>query len=203
MLKLTMIAFVLAFIEAAAAIASPPALTRGHWSLGFEADRNVNVSMGYGIASLTRLIVNGSVVSPGNVIAGGRDLESTASISVGIVLQRYLSWASSDRFAPFLGGGAAFTATGVTSEEVNVNGNPTELRFDPGDVYSVNGRFGVEFFPWEPISISGHVGITADMHSEGEVVDLNGFPIAPREVDLGNDVYTFSALFVTFYWGGD
>jgi hypothetical protein len=88
-------------------------------------------------------------------------------------------------------------------QDVEISGLGTvQLRIDPGDVLSVNGRFGLEFFPWDPLSISGHVGVALDMHSNGEAPLPNGIPGESRRVDLGNDVSTFSALLVSFYWGG-
>ena len=203
MVKMWLFAIALMALAVAPCFAAPESLSAGHWSLGFEADRNVNVNVGYGIANMTRLIVNGAMVSPGDVELDSRQIEVTTSYSIGIALQRYLGWASNEQLAAFLGGGVAYTASAERTEDVQLGdppGGTLQLRFDPGDVFSINGRFGLEFFPWDPVSVSGHIGVAADMHADGESVGVGS---AEQPVSAGNDVSTFSALFVTFYWGGD
>ena len=181
--------------------AAPPSLAKGYWSLGFETDRNLNVTVGYGVADMTRMIVSGSILSTGDLVTGSRETTYDATYSLGLAVQRYFDWASSERFAPFFGGGVEYTFTGQVTEELELQQVGTvELVFDTGDVLSINGRFGVECFPWEPISVSGHVGVLAQMHYEGESGTVTG---EQRVLDSGNDVLTFSELFVTFYWGGD
>ena len=58
MIKRIVAAFGLMTISAAPAAGAPEALNAGHWSLGFEIERDVNIEVGYGLFDMTRLIVS-------------------------------------------------------------------------------------------------------------------------------------------------
>jgi hypothetical protein len=202
MRKLVMLVVAL-FVVASPAVASPPALLQGHWSLGFEADRDVNVNVGYGLADMTRLIVSGGIVSPGDDVTSSIRAEYSTSFSAGIGLHRYINAATNDRFASFFGGGITFTKTGETTQRIGIDSLVVEQRFDPSDTIEIDGRFGVEAFPWEEVSVSGYVGVSGVIETDAEREGAGGVG-GLVTVDPGNDVSTFSsALIVTFYWGGE
>lgn len=180
MTKRMFLALILSLVLAAPAFAAPNMLSKGYWSLGYEADSDPNIQFGIGVADMTRIIAS---VAIQNNDPGGT-AESTTAFGVSGEFRRYISGMSTNYFSPFFGFGAGVTDTGIDGQDSNI------------DVF---GGFGGEAFVIEPLSIGGFVGF--GYTKEGDFKDPNdpNAPTIPGDKTFGT---LRSAITATLYWGG-
>jgi len=161
---------------ASTASAAPSSLMKGMWSAGYTFDGSADeILAGYNISDMNKVIVNFGINStdPGQI--NGVDQDSDTGWAIGAALQHYLSGLSTSNFAPFIGGGFSIGESAFSGTDANTR---------------VDGRFGAEAFPIDPLGISGYVGL--------------GYFKAGEE-DNGDDGPSTIGVFrsgvsATFYW---
>ena len=163
-------------LMASTASAAPSSLMKGMWSLGYTFDGCADEILGgYNIADMNKLIVNFALNSqdPGEV--GGVDIDSDTGWAIGAALHHYLNGLSTSNFAPFIGAGFSIGESAFADNDANTR---------------IDGRFGAEAFPIDPLGISGYVGLGYFMAGEDESGDEG-------PSSLG---FFRSGVSATFYW---
>lgn len=189
MFRSLFVAVVSTVLIASAAAAAPTSLTKGHWSLGYEANQGTNVNFGLGIADMGRVLVSASVV---NEKPGEEGAKSVTDFQFGAAYHYYMNGMSTDHFAPFLGGGVNITKPGDRVE------GTSKVKTKAG--FEVEGRFGGEAFVVDAVSIGGFIGVGYSKEGDRDVTPQGGQTATAKGDKYFQTVR--SAITATLYWGG-
>jgi hypothetical protein len=164
-----------------AAADAPQSLTKGHWSLGYNANSGSTIQFGYGVADMTRIIGSLGIQNedPGN------GLDSNTEFGISGEFRRYIGGMSNNYFSPFFG-------LGVGVNDSGIEGDDSDFQFF--------GGFGGDAFVIEPLAIGGFVGL--GYTKEGDF-DHDNDPTTPKiegETTFGT---LRSAITATLFWGGE
>jgi hypothetical protein len=176
MFRSLLMAAVCCALMTSGATAAPSSLMKGMWSAGYTFDGAADeILAGYNISDMNKLIFNFAInsVDPGQ--EGGVDIDSDTGWAIGAALHHYLNGLSTSNFAPFLGAGFSIGESAFSDTDANTR---------------VEGRFGAEAFPIDPLGISGYVGLGYFM--SGEEADGDD---GPSSIGLFR-----SGVSATFYW---
>jgi hypothetical protein len=163
-------------LMASTASAAPSSLAKGMWSAGYTFDgANDEILGGYNISDMNKLVINFALISvdPGEV--NGVDIDSNTGWAIGGAIHHYINKWSTSNFAPFIGAAVSYGESATPND----NGNTR-----------IEGRFGGEAFPIDPLGISGYIGLGYSRAGEAD----NG--------DAGPSAIGFfrSGVSATFYW---
>jgi hypothetical protein len=176
MFRSSLITLVCCAFAASAASAAPASLAKGTWSAGYTFDGSSDeILFGINVADMNKIVVNFAInsVDPGE--SGGVDLDSDTGWAIGAALHHYLNSLSTSNFSPFLGAGFSIGESAFSDSDANS---------------SIEGRFGAEAFPIDPLGISGYVGL--GYFKEGEDTDGD---------EGASSIGLFrSGVSATFYW---
>lgn len=161
---------------ASTASAAPSSLMKGMWSAGYTFEGGDDEILGgYNFSDMNKVIVNFALNSADPGEDDGVDGDSDTGWAIGAAWHHYLNGLSTSNFAPFLGAGFSIGESAFAGNDANT---------------SVDGRFGVEAFPIDPLSISGYVGL--GYFKAGE---------EPNGDDGPSSIGFFrSGVSATFYW---